>query len=230
MDRILKIIFLLLIIPSFSFAAKKNINNNSDILVNTNHEKYFGDEDAKPSLYKEYTKELRELEKYFNGFETFIAPFKQSNKAGSIRYGKLFISKPGKIRCEYSKPSPLLLIINNNRITYYDQTLDQVSYTSSDINVLKILALSELNIKDLEIVEVDREKHFLTLSIKENNKKLQQRLFLTLKVSYPNIELKQITITTEENEIDMIFDQITYNQPVGKQLFYFHRDLFRNRR
>jgi outer membrane lipoprotein-sorting protein len=231
MAKLVKIIItLLLLTPGHSFAAKKNTNNNQDIMVNKADEKYFGDDDVRPSLYKLYAKEIKQVENYLNGFETFIAQFKQSNKAGSIRYGKLFISKPGKIRCEYLKPSPVLLIINDNRVTYYDQDLDEVSYTSSDINVLKLLALSEINFSNLNLVEMDKEKQFLTLSIKEDSKKAQPRLFLTLKFSYPQIELKQITITTEENEIDMIFDQITYDQLLGKQLFYFHRDLFRKRR
>ncbi len=225
MAKLLKIIIIFTLTLSSYVLA-----NDEAIVVSAPQEKYFNDDKVRPSLYKTYAKEIAEVENYLNSFETFIAQFKQSNKEGSIRYGKLLISKPGKIRCEYLKPSPILLIINDNRLTYYDQDLDEVSYSSSDINVLKLLAQSEINFNNLDLVEVDKEKQFITLSIKEGNKKSSQRLFLTLKFSYPSIELVQITITTEENEIDIIFDQIIYNQAIGKQLFYFHRDIFRNRR
>ena len=202
----------------------------NDIIVSAPPEKYFGDDDISPVITDVYAKEIIELEHYLNSFDTFIAQFKQSNKEGAIRYGKFFISKPGKIRCEYFKPSPVLLIINQNKVTFYDQDLDEVSHASSDINSLKLLTIKDLRFNSVNVVEIDKDDQFITLSIKERVKKFNNPLFLTLKFSYPKVELKQITITTHENEIDMIFDQITYNQPISKQLFYFHRDLFKTRR
>ena len=221
MARWVRLLFLLF--PFFSFA-------NNEVMVAAPQEKYFGDDDVSPPVTAAYTQELAELEYYLNGFDTFIAHFKQSNKEGAIRYGKFFISKPGKIRCEYFKPSPVLLIINENKVTFYDQDLDEVSHASSDINSLKFLTIKDLRFNSVNIVEMDKDDQFITLSIKEHVEKFDGPLFLTLKFSYPKIELKQITITTQEDEVDMIFDQIVYNQPLGKQLFYFHRDIFKDRR
>ena len=213
--------FIFLFLSYHSFA--------NDIIVPQPQEKYFGDDDVPPPIKNVYAKEISEIENYLNGFDTFTAQFKQSNKEGSIRYGKFFISKPGKIRCEYLKPSPDLLIINENKLTFYDKALDEVSYASADINSLKLLAIKDLRFTSVNIVEMEKDEHFLILSLKEHVEKFDQPLFLTMKFSYPQIELKQITITTKENEMDLIFDQIVYNQPLGKQLFYFHRDIFRNR-
>lgn len=223
MAKLAKILILILLLPLFSLA-------NSDLVVPAPEEKYFGDDDVSPAITTVYAKEIAEVENYMNSFYTFIAQFKQSNKEGSIRYGKFFISKPGKIRCEYLKPSPDLLIINENKVTFYDQALDEVSYASSDINSLKLLAIKDLRFNSVNIVEMDKDEQFLSLSIKEHVEKFDGPLFLTLKFSYPQIELKQITITTQESEVDLVFDQIVYNQPIGKQLFYFHRDIFKARR
>lgn len=203
---------------------------NNNLIVSPPTETYFGDNDVSPAITDVYAKEINELEHYLNSFDTFIAQFKQSNKEGAIRYGKFFISKPGKIRCEYFKPSPVLLIINQNKVTFYDQDLDEVSHASSDINSLKLLTIKDLRFSSVNLVEIDKDDQFITLSIKERVKKFDSPLFLTLKFSYPKIDLKQITITTHENEIDMVFDKVIYNQPIGKQLFYFHRDLFKTRR
>jgi outer membrane lipoprotein carrier protein len=207
-----------------------NIALGDELIISAPSEKYFGDDDVRISIKTQYAKEIAEVEKYLNSFETFMAQFKQSNKEGSVRYGKFFISKPGKIRCEYVKPTPDLLIINENKLTFYDKALDEVSYASADINSLKILALKDLRFNSVHIVEMEKDDHFLTISLKEHVEKLESPLFLTMKFSYPQIELKQITITTKDSEMDLIFDQIIYNQPIGKQLFYFHRDIFKNRR
>lgn len=215
-------IFILLFVASNVFA--------DDLILPAVAEKYYGDDDVKIPIKTTFAKELSEVESYLNSFDTFIAQFKQSNKEGGIRYGKFYISKPGKIRCEYINPKPDLLIINENKLTFYDKALDEVSYASADINSLKILALKDLRFDSVNVVEIDKDDNFLTLSLKDHVEKFDQPLFLTMKFSYPKVELKQITITTKENEIDLIFDQITYNQPIAKQLFYFHRDIFKYRR
>lgn len=202
----------------------------SDIIIPASQEKYYGDDNVRVPIKKIFAKELLEVESYFNSFDTFMAQFKQSNRDGGIRYGKFYISKPGKIRCEYMNPKADLLIINENKLTFYDKALDEVSYASADINSLKILAVKDFRFDSVNVVEIDKEDGFLILSLKEHVEKFDQPLFLTMKFSYPQIELKQITITTKENEMDLIFDQITYNQPIGKQLFYFHRDIFKYRR
>lgn len=215
---------LLLLLVSFcSFAS-------TDIIVAAPEEKYFGDDDVRPAISSVYKKELADVENYLNSFYTFSAQFKQSNKEGSIRYGKFYISKPGKIRCEYLKPTPDLLIINENKVTFYDQRLDEVSYANSDINSLKLLSVKDLRFNAVDIVEMDKDHQFITISIREHVQKFDSPLFLTLKFSHSPIELKQITITTQEDEVDLIFDQILYNQPIGKQLFYFHRDIFKERK
>lgn len=218
MLKLLKYILLLIVIPCYSLAKTNNI------IVTPPVEKYINDDKVRPSLAKVYAKDIAKVEHYLNSFTTFGAQFKQSSPGSEITYGKLFIAKPGKIRCEYFKPSPILLIINESKVTYYDQELDEVSYTNSDINALKILALSNISFKELKLVEMEKDAKFLTLSVKEYSKDLKQDLILTLKFSHPSINLKQITITTEESETDIIFDKITYDMPMGKQLFYFHRN------
>jgi outer membrane lipoprotein carrier protein len=221
MVKQLRILILLILLPCLSLAAKKA--DNADMLISPSEEKYFGDDDIKPSIYKIYAKELKEIEKYLNSFQTFSSTFKQSNKDNSINYGKLLISKPGKIRCEYFKPSPVLIIINDNRITYYDKQLDELSYTSANVNALKFLALDNVNFSSLKIVEAEKDNNFISLYIQEDSQELKQTLFLKVTFSYPKVSLKQLTIITEESEIDMAFDQIVYNKTLGKKLFTFNR-------
>ena len=223
----LKFLRIIVVLLPFLASAKASSNN---IIVSSPQEKYFGDEDVRPSLYKLYAKEIREIETYLNSFKTFVTQFKQSNTKGEISHGKIFVAKPGKIRCEYFNPSPILLIMKDKKVIYYDKDLDEVSYASSDINALKLLALSDIKFNEFNLVEIEKNSHFLTLSLKEYSEELKQNLILTLKFSYPKLQLKQMSVITEDNEIDMIFDKITYNQILGKQLFYFHRDALRNKK
>ncbi len=219
----LKNIFLILILfPCIIFAAEKR-KLNTDIIVTPKEEKYFGDDNVKPSLYKTYTKEIALVERYLNEYHSFVANFKQSGTKGDISYGKLFISKPNKIRCEYSNPSPLLLIMNENKITYYDKELDEISYANYDINALKFLALEEIKFSKLNLVAATKEDGFLSFSVKEHSKDLKQDLIVTFTFSYPKIQLIRMLVTMEDSESEVVFSKVAFNQVLGKQLFYFNR-------
>ena len=220
----LKYLLLLSLLSSVVLAAQKN-----DMIVTAPVEKYFGDDDVRPSLFKVFASEIEAIEWYLNGFNSFAAQFRQSNK-GEISYGKLFVSKPDKIRCEYLKPLPMLLIMNDKKITYYDQELDEVSYTNADINALKFLALSKVNFSRLNLVEIKKDKYFIDFTMREYSQELKQDFMLTLQFSYPKIELKQLSLIYEANEMKLIFDKISYNQAFSDKLFYFNRDLLRDRR
>ncbi len=223
----LKYLLLLILLPLVSIALTKT--KTTDIIVPTAKEKYFGDDDVRPSLSKVFAKEIKEVEQYLNSFQTFSAQFKQSSANGEVNYGKLFISKPGKIRCEYLKPASVL-IMNDNKMIYHDQELDEVSYTSADINALKLLAVNDIKFNLLNIVEVEKNEHILSMSLKEYSLELKRNLLVNFKFSYPYIQLKQISVVTEDSEVNMIFDKADYNKILGKQLFYVDRDILRNRR
>lgn len=225
MVRMLKVIIAILFCLNISFVSVESESN--DMMVTFEKEKYFGDDDVKPSLNSVYSKEIRLVEQYLNGFYSFSAQFKQSNKNNDISYGKIFISKPEKIRCEYSNPSKLLLIMNESKITYYDKDLDEISYTNADINALKLLSLNEVKFANLNLVQVIKDSGFISFSIKEYSKELKQNLIVTLRFNYPVLKLSQVTVTAEDSEVNMIFDKIIYNKDLGKQLFYFNRNSIR---
>lgn len=210
--------FLALIFVFTCFCAKANM------IVEHPSVKYFGDKEQVP-LKKMFAKDIKEAEDYLNSFNTLTALFKQSNAKGEISHGKLFISKPAKIRCEYYNPSPVLLIANGNKIIYYDKELDEVSYTSSDINALKLLSSDNINLTNANVVEFEKENHFLTIGIQDLSKELNQDVKIIFKFTYPKIELKQMSILTEDNEINMVFEKMIYNQILRRELFTFHRNI-----
>ena len=62
---------------------------------------------AKPiSLSPEQTKSINKISAYMNSFVTLQGEFTQISPKGNISKGVMFISKPGKLRFEYSPPNP----------------------------------------------------------------------------------------------------------------------------
>jgi len=71
--------------------------------------------------------DLARIEKYLNNVRTMTAHFLQSTTDGGEAEGTLYLQRPGKLRLEYSPPTPVLIVSDGNLVHYYDSELNQVS-------------------------------------------------------------------------------------------------------
>jgi outer membrane lipoprotein-sorting protein len=178
---------------------------------------------ANTDIRTKYQKEIRAVESYLDSFYSLSASFKQSNKFGEISYGKIFIAKPEKIRCEYNSPNQSLLIMNGEKVTYYDKELDEISRASTDVNALKLISIQGMKFSNYKIKSIEKEPNFISFTIVDFSKELKQELLISLRFSYPKVELKELVVTSDDNQINMIFDKCSYNNNLSKELFHFNR-------
>ncbi|HQS84394.1 MAG: hypothetical protein B7Y25_05575 [Alphaproteobacteria bacterium 16-39-46] len=73
-------------------------------------------------------KTLERVQTYLNSFSTFSAHFRQEDPDGTLRFGQLYVSRPGKMRFDYTAPTRLILVSDGAWISYDDPELEQVSY------------------------------------------------------------------------------------------------------
>lgn len=101
--------------------------------------------------------DIARIEAHLNSVGTMQARFLQVTSDGNYAEGRIFISRPGKLRIEYDPPTPILIVADGTWLTYYDRKLQQVSHvllssTPADLLVRKDLSLlsDELTITGLE--------------------------------------------------------------------------------
>lgn len=73
-------------------------------------------------------KMLERIQTYLNAFSTFSSHFRQEDPDGTLRFGKLYVSRPGRMRFDYTAPTRLILVSDGAWISYDDPELEQVSY------------------------------------------------------------------------------------------------------
>lgn len=166
---------------------------------------------------------IKQIESYLNNINSLSANFIQiSNQTDSIVEGKLYIQRPGKLRWQYELPDKLLIIINDKLITYFDYELEQVSYTSSEINLTDLLLEPKINLINnpkYKIIDVNMAANLITLSLLPNNNLEQKSINLVFEVAY--LELKKIEIIDSNNqEISITLSNIQKNQNLPKHLFF----------
>lgn len=70
---------------------------------------------------------LAELERHLAATRTMTATFTQTAANGSVARGQLTLARPGKVRFEYEKGVPLLIVADGNSLALIDYEVAQVS-------------------------------------------------------------------------------------------------------
>jgi outer membrane lipoprotein-sorting protein len=144
-----------------------------------------------------------------NSFITLQGEFTQISPKGNVSKGVMFISKPGKLRFEYSPPNPFLLVSDGKWVTLKNRAKekgDQFPLSATPLRLVvspKIDLLREANILGFEqadgitsVILEDREGTIggqLVLIFDENQNQLQQWIIIDGKgrrttVSLANLE------------------------------------------
>lgn len=72
------------------------------------------------------TATLAELTRHLEATKTMTAAFTQTSANGQAVRGKVYLERPGKIRFQYQKGVPLLVVANGRSLDVVDYEVDQV--------------------------------------------------------------------------------------------------------
>ena len=90
-------------------------------------------------LSPEERRTVSQAERYLNDIKTLQARFIQESSNGGVAQGRIYLSRPGKLRFEYDPPTPILIVSSGLVVTYYDRELEQVSEVLLSATPLDVL-------------------------------------------------------------------------------------------
>lgn len=79
-----------------------------------------------PVIAQQATGSLAQAQTHLRGVDTMTANFTQTDRAGKVLTGVLTLKKPGKIRFQYEKGVPILVVSNGQTLTFIDYSVRQV--------------------------------------------------------------------------------------------------------
>lgn len=82
---------------------------------------------APAPLTAQDTLELQRVAAYLNGIRTMTAHFQQTANNGAVSTGSLWVARPGRMRFEYDRPTPITLLADSTSMYYWDKELNQTS-------------------------------------------------------------------------------------------------------
>lgn len=69
---------------------------------------------------------LAQVQRHLKATQTMIAAFSQTDRAGKTLTGTMTLKKPGKVRFQYQKGVPLLIVGDGNALWFIDYSVRQV--------------------------------------------------------------------------------------------------------
>lgn len=165
---------------------------------------------------------VKALEDHLNSIKTLEATFKQY-ASGSQSVGKLYISKPYKIKWEYTSPKSSLIIGNKNRFIYYDPKMQEVTYVPSDKIPGFFLSYKQISFGDnISVLSVLEDRNDIYIDVQDS---VMKNSMMKVRLGFQKNPLIITSITVidiaQDSDISIHLSDIKINQQVIDSVFEF---------
>lgn len=171
---------------------------------------------------------LAAISKEFTAVPTMIGEFVQFGPNGEQSGGKFFIQRPGKIRFNYEKPSPIRIISNGRTVAVNNSKLKTWNYYPLSKTPLKLLLSNDLDLNDNSIKSVSTEDNITTVVM--SNKKAFGKSEITLLFDPESYDLRQWTIKDAQGkETSVMVFNVEKGVKIPKKFFIVDKSSITNR-
>ncbi len=132
---------------------------------------------------------------YLSSVQTLTGNFIQVGPDGGRTEGQFYIQKPGKVRFEYSPPSPIDVIADGSSVVVRDRKLATQDLYPLSQTPLRYLLVEKIDLlRDTNVVSVSADDVFVTLVIEEKQV-LTGTHRLMMMFGAKDFQLRQWTVT-----------------------------------
>ncbi|HZS84361.1 MAG TPA: outer membrane lipoprotein carrier protein LolA [Stellaceae bacterium] len=165
--------------------------------------------------------DIQRIEQFLNGVHTMTARFQQFSQDGGTASGSVYLSRPGRMRFEYDKPSPILIVADGTFVVYLDYSLKTSAYLPIGSTPAWFLLRDHISLSDgVTVTRFERGPDVLRVSLVET--KSPENGTLTLVFSDHPLQLRQWTIVDQEGKTTTVsLSDVRYGVPLNPNLFTF---------
>ena len=160
---------------------------------------------------------------WFNSFRVMSGTFTQVASDGSRSVGRFWISKPGKMRFEYSPPSPVELVADGRSVAVRDRKLNTQDLYYISQTPLRFLLADRIDlINDSKIIDVVSDAEGASVIIEESSS-VGGTARIQLVFGAPKYALTQWTITDAQGyDTTVTLNSVDMSTPPDNKLFYIN--------
>lgn len=159
------------------------------------------------------------VERYFNQIKYMECTFSQYEQSGAVRQGKIFVSKPNKMRVDYYTPYRESIILDGDMLMHYNHELDELSYIHNTFFPLRVLSQENISLEnDLKTVALEHAHGRLTMEVTFKEMKDKENKFFISFIQKP-FTLKSADVINSEGRMTLDFEDMSTNHPISDSTF-----------
>ena len=164
---------------------------------------------------------IERINAYLNEIKTLRADFLQVATNGEIASGKLYMSRPGKIRFEYKPPSPVLILSDGTFLIYIDKHLEGMTHFFLSNSPISFLVKKSVRITDdTEIISFSQKANIIRIKLAKLNQ--IDKGTITLNFTNQPFDLRKWVVTDPQGvETTVILSNMEKNITLNPKLFEF---------
>lgn len=135
----------------------------------------------------------QQIANQFASVKTLTGDFVQFGPRGEQTEGTFYIERPGKIRFNYNKPSPIRVISDGDSVVINNRKLDTWDLVPLSKTPLKLLLSDQINLTGNTVKSVKEEPDMTTIVL--GDKSIFGNSTITMMFDPKTFELRQWTIT-----------------------------------
>ncbi|GLK68695.1 outer-membrane lipoprotein carrier protein LolA [Hansschlegelia plantiphila] len=170
---------------------------------------------------------LTRVNAYFNSIQDMTASFEQTGPDGSRSVGKLYLSRPGKIRFQYAPPSPLEIVSNGSSVVVKNRKLSTQEIYPLSQTPLRVLLADKIDLlRDTDVIGVYQEPEMVSVVLVQKNA-IGGSAQIQLLFSGQNYELKQWTVTDAQGmDTSVVLTDVNAQAKLDANLFRIQAQSF----
>ena len=181
-------------------------------------------ERALPKILNVQDKEdLKRLEIYLERIKTLRGGFLQVSSDGSVATGRVFLSRPGRMRFEYDPPETILLISDGLFFMFIDKFSEQVTHVFLKSTPINFLVRENVELGgDVTVTKIERTPAVLRVTIQ--NTEEPENGSITLVFSDKPLTLRKwIVIDPQNIETSVTLTGVQTGIELNPELFVFRK-------
>lgn len=176
-------------------------------------------------LTSQDTLELQRVAAYLNGIRTMTAHFTQVAGAGARSSGKLWVSRPGRMRFEYDPPNPITLLADAFYLYYWDKELQQAQKVGLKSTPAWFLLREPIDFgPDVIVTKFSHDGPYVRVTVVQS--KTPDDGSLNMVFSANPVALLQWTVVDQQGKVTTVnLSDVQYGMALNPDLFQY-RDPF----
>jgi outer membrane lipoprotein-sorting protein len=133
---------------------------------------------------------VRKISDYFSGIHTLQGSFLQTGSDNRSMRGKFYLSRPGRFRFDYARPSRQIVISDGQYLAVEDLDLNTEDRVELDQTPFRLILQSDVDlIRDAQIMDVHQSDNLFVVALQDKNPDAGGEITLFL-ATEPDLEIK----------------------------------------